>query len=447
MSSDIHSLEAEKALLASIFIDPARLIEVDSILKSAEDFFLLRNRVIYTAMQRVHARQDAIDPVTVADALESSGDLETVGGLTHLLEIMNSAGTSVHAGVYAGLVQRTAIRRRGLKALDEMRGLLYDESLNIDEVRAKADATWLNVTADITQSRGAWVGDVVSGLHDRIEAAMRQNRTIAGISTGLRDVDSLTQGFEPETLTVIAGRPGMGKSAAMDNMCISIAKSGLPVFYATSERSKDDVVMRMHAILSGVNSLKIRNGNMTRQESARYTDSIGILSELPVYIDDNPMPRPRDIYARADWLIKRHGFKIILFDGMYRSETGDPEKDRVDRTKYGGVALELKTLARSLGVPVVTTHQLSRSVEHRQDKRPKMADLRESGRIEEEADKIIFLYRDVEYNPATEFPNACDWIVAKHRNGQTGTVTTHYESYNTKFSNATVTRVDLNEIE
>lgn len=440
-----YSQEAEDALLSAIIIEPATLLEVDSILKSPMDFFILSNRIIYLAMQKIKARNDEIDPITLADELGKNGELERIGGHTRLMKLMNNIGTSIHASVYAQMVSRTAIRRRMIEATDNMRKLAFDDTLNIDEIRSKADSAWLSVTSDISQDTGAWMADVVSEVYDDIENAMLHKKTIAGLPTGLSDVDSLTNGFAEGQLIVIAGRPAMGKSAAMDNIALANARNGTPIFYATSERTKKEVVLRMAAIESGVNSIKLSTGKVTPQEAARFTEAVGRIAKYPIYFDDAPMPRPRDIYAHADWMIKRHGCKLVLFDGMYRAKTGDEQIDRDERKKYGTIALELKTLARALNIPVVTTHQLSRAVEQRGDKRPLMSDLRESGRIEEEADKILFLYRDEVYNPATEFPNVCEWILSKHRSGATGTVISHYEKSITKFVDYRGTHVDLND--
>jgi replicative DNA helicase len=442
-----YSQEAEDAVLSSIMIDPTSILEVDSILKSPMDFFLLSNRIIYTAMQRIKTREDEIDPITLADELSRNGELEKIGGHMRLMKLHEALGTSVHASVYAQLVARAALRRRMVEATDKMRHLAFDEKLNIDEVRGQADNAWLSVTSDIAQDSGAWMAEVVSEVYDDIERAMVNKRTIAGLTTGLRDVDLVTNGLGEGQLIIIAGRPAMGKSAAMDNIALANAKQGIPVFYATSERAKKEVVLRMAAIESGINSIKLSTGKISPQEAARFTDAIGRIAKLPIYFDDAPMPRPRDIYAQADWMIKRFGCKLVLFDGMYRAKTGDENTDKNEHKKYGTIALELKTMARALNVPVVTTHQLSRDVEKRQDKRPVMSDLRESGRIEEEADKILFLYRDEVYNEATQFPNACDWIMAKHRNGATGTVSTYYEKTITKFLDATVHHVDLGNLD
>ena len=447
LQDTLQSVDAEKAVLGSIFINPACFIEVASILKSSDDFFLTRHKIIFQAIDRVRTRKDEIDLITVADDLENTGDLANVGGRAYLTDLMNGMGTSMHAPVYAKLVQRTAIRRRMLKPLDEMRGVIADEALNIEDVKAQTDSTWLNATSDTIEQRGEWFGDVLSRVYDDIERAMARKDSLIGISTGLRDVDNLTYGFEPEQLIILAGRPGMGKSAAMDNMALSIAKNGHPVFYATSERSAEMVVRRMAAIHMQINTCKLRDGNLSPGEMARLTRGIDEIYQLPIFIEDTPMPRPRDIYAQADWMVKRHKCKVVLFDGMYRSKTGVADLDKDDRKKYGTIALELKTMARALRVPVVTTHQLNRNVEQRQDKRPVMSDLRESGRIEEEADKIIFLYRDEVYNDMTEFPNQCDWILAKHRDGGTGVASTYFEKTFTKFMDASVHRVDLSDLE
>ena len=436
------SEEAERATLGSIMIEPSAFLEVSSILNSGDDFFFLKHRIIWQAMESIITRKEEIDPIVLADSLEKSGDLELVGGRAYLMQLSMDVGTSMNVSVYAKIVKRTGIRRKMMGASGRMFELAKDESLDINDIRSQADKAWLDATSLVTENKGAWMADVASEYYDYLEKLMN-GKIEGGLKTGLRDVDALLAGLSPSQLIILAARPGVGKSAAMDNIALNIAKQGTPVFYATSERSKHEVMQRMVSIWSGVNSLKMQHGKLTGQEASRITTSIAEIGALPIFFEDSPMPRPRDIQVQADWMIKRHGCKLILFDGMYRAETGDKDIDKSDRTKYGKIALDLKTMARTLNVPVLVTHQLNRSLESRQDKRPMMSDLRESGRIEEEADKIVFLYRDEIYNQNTEFEGSCEWIVAKHRNGGLGTVNTHYEKQITKFMDATTTKINL----
>jgi replicative DNA helicase len=436
--------ESEQATIGGVLLDPSQFLEVASLL-TANDFFLLRHKLIWQAIERVHQDRLPLELITVSNVLEKTGDLVNIGGRGYLLQLTQYVGTAMHTPVYAELVKRTAIRRRMMVATDEMKKLAQDEKLNLTDVQNQADAIWLKVASETTENEGAWIGDIASQLYDEVEALMHNRKALAGLSTGLRDLDHLTNGIEPDTLWIIAARPGMGKSALMDNIALNLAFSGVPVFYATSERSKIQAVRRMASIITGINSKKFKDGQMSPQEAARFTDAIGQVSDLKIFFSDKPMPTPREIYHQAKWMVERHGAQTILFDGMYRARTGIDEFDRNEHRKYGEIALQLKTISRQL-CPVVATHQLNRSVEQRQDKRPKMSDLRESGRIEEEADKILFLYRDEMYNAATEFPNQCEMLLEKHRDGATGVVSTHYEKTNTKFSNGTVHRVDLTDI-
>jgi len=235
-------------------------------------------------------------------------------------------------------------------------------------------------------------------------------------------------------------------SALMDCFALTVAKQH-PVVYATSERSRIQVVRRMVSILTGIPTGKFKTGKLTPQEAHQFTDAVGRINQLPIYFDDTPMPTPRELFHLSKWMVERHGAKLVIFDGMYRSKTGVKEFDHNNHLKYGEIALQLKTIARELDIPVVTTHQLSRDVEKRKDKRPQMPDLRESGRIEEEADKILFLYRDEVYNPETKSPNMCEMILEKHRDGATGTVSTYFEKTSTRFMDATINRVDLSDLE
>lgn len=439
------SQEAEEAVIGSVLLDPSAFLEVASLIK-ADDFFMVRHAVIWRAIERVHLDKMPLDMIILSDVLDKSGDLQTIGGNAYLMQLANNAGTAMYAPVYAELVKRTAIRRRMMVTLDRMKHLAMDEKMSLVDVQAQADSLWLKVSSETNESQGDWIADVISELYDEVEMLMQSKKSLSGIPTGLRDLDVLMSGIELDTLTIIAARPGMGKSALMDNIAINIASIGIPVFYATSERSKKQVVRRMASIISGINSMKLKTGQMSPQEAAHFTEAVGRISALPIYLDDKPMPTPQDIFHQAKWMVERHGAKVILFDGMYRAKTGVDDFDRDNHRKYGEIALRLKTISRTL-CPVVATHQLSRGVEQRQDKRPKMSDLRESGRIEEEADKILFLYRDEVYNQATEFPNQCDMILEKHRDGGTGVVSAYYEKTSTKFMNATIHRVDLSNLD
>jgi replicative DNA helicase len=440
------SQEAEEAVLGSILMDPDCFLDVASEIKSGNDFFMLRHNIIWQALEALRRESIPLDHITLADRLEKTGDLETIGGRGYLIQLATRVGTAIHAPVYAGLVRRTAIAREMLTALPKMAQAIRDESLALEEKRAKADTEWLKATSLMTSKDGAWIGDIASELFDEVSALMMTKKQLAGLSTGLIDLDHLMYGFEPSTLTIVAARPGAGKSALMDCFALHVAQTE-PVVYATSERSRQQVVRRMVSIMTGIPSAKFKTGKLTPQEAHHFTDAVGKINQLPIYFDDTPMPTPRDLFHVSKWMVERHGAKLVLFDGMYRSKTGIKEFDNDNHRKYGEIALQLKTIARELDIPVVTTHQLSRDVEKRKDKRPQMSDLRESGRIEEEADKILFLYRDDMYNEATEFPNQCDMILEKHRDGSTGTISTYFEKTSTRFMNATSNRVDLSNLE
>lgn len=440
------SQEAEEATLGSILIDPHQFTAVSQHIERADCFFLLRHQYIWQAMLDVKSDDMPLDFLVVANRLEEVGKLDEIGGRGYLMQLINCVPTSIYAEMYAQLVKRTWMRRMLMTAADKIKSFALDEEASIDNVIAQADSIWLEATSASTKRNGAWFGDIISELYEEVERAIVNGGQLSGISTGYRDLDPLIHGFDKGELIIVAGRPGMGKSALLDCLAINIASQGIPVFYATSERGRKQAVTRMQQIITTIPGWKFKSGKLTQQEVARYTEFIGEYNNLPIYFNDDAMPTPRTIRAQADWMIKRHGCQIILFDGMYRAKTGNDRIDEKDITRYGRIALELKSIARSLDVPLVTTHQLNRNLEQRSDKRPMMSDLRESGRIEEEADKILFLYRDEVYNEATEFPNQADVIVAKHREGATGTIALYFEKSLTKFMDASVHRVDLNDM-
>ena len=443
------SLEAERATIGSVLLDGSTFYAVSAILSGATDFYLLRHQLIWAAIEHIKAQQSEIDFITVADALDKSGDLLTIGGRGYLLDLITETGMAMYSEVYAGLVKQTAVRRQMLVAADDIKRLAYDETLTLEDVQAQADDKLLSVTAESKIKRTAWMRDIVSELYDDVTLRMSSQDKTVGIPTHLKDLNRLMYGFETDTFTIVAGRPGMGKSALMDGFALHVAgELGIPVFYATSERSKKQVVQRMTSIVSGIQTHLFKSGKLSEQQASIFTEISGQIGDYPIIFDDNPQPSPREIFAQAKWAIQRHGVQLVLFDGMYRAKTGikDIDNSSNDHKRYGRIALDLKTLSRELHVPVVATHQLSRGLEQRANKRPMMSDLRESGRIEEEADKILFLYRDSEYYPKTEFPNQCELILAKHREGAAGNCYVYFEAKNVRFSDASVHRVDLEDL-
>jgi replicative DNA helicase len=436
------SIEAEEALIGAVLINPSAFRILAATVRP-EDFYILRHSYIWQAFEHQSQQDKAIDYLTTCVELQKMGQIDAIGGPAYLTELSCKTPTSMHGEVYAGLVKQSATRRRLLQATDQIRALALDEALQMSEVMGQAQSLFLDVSSQVTENRGENVKSAMNDLLDSIEGQTKNHDSLIGIPSGLTDLDDLSQGFQAQDLIVLAGRPGAGKSALILNIALNAARAGHKVGLFLNEMSTREACYRWVAIDSGINSNKLkRAASLTAAQWQDMTHAIGRFSELPIWIEDYPL-KPLEMAAKCQWLKRTRGLDLVLFDGMYKqhADSGDLE----DYKRYSQVAEANKTLAKMLDVPVIATHQLNRDLEDRKDKRPQLSDLRGSGRIEEEADVVMFLYRDAMYNDNTEFPNQADIIIAKNRDGSTGTVPTYFEKTLTKFMNAAATRVDLGD--
>lgn len=446
------SQEAEEATLGSILIDPTQFTMVNAFLK-AEDFFLLRHQYIYASMQRIQDRGEPIDPITLADDLEKFSHLENIGGRSYLIQILNNTGTSFYAEVYARLVERTSIRRKLMVAADAIKKLAMREDNDVESVVLEAH-TLLTDASERQIVNGAWLSEVLSDLYDKTEYLI-MNKQKSAYPSGFTDLDGLMGGgVEVPDFTVVAARPAMGKSSFIISWVYNLLEwqirtnQNFAIFCGTTETNQEQFARRLVSIASNVMDVKIRTGNLKPQEAARFTKQIGDLSRHMLYIDDTTGMTPLQLESTLSMLRRQHNCKIAFMDGMYEMKTGIAKLDNSDNetAKYGRIAKDLKAICKNQHLPIVATHQLNRGVESRSDKRPRLSDLRSSGDIEQAADKVLFLYRDSYYNEATEFPNQADVIVAKQRNGPTGVVSLYFDPSITRFMNATIHRIDLNDL-
>lgn len=440
-----YSQEAEEAVIGSVLVNPAVFVSVAAFL-DPEDFFLLRHNYIWKAMGRLNGRGEHIDYLTLAEELENMNILDEVGGRGYLIQLMNSTPTSVYAEVYGRLVERTAIRRRLLTAADEIKGLALDEELNIESVISESEAKLFSVSETQTRRDFVPMWDALSAYYDHMEE-MLQNRGMAlGVPTGFRDLDHLLGGFQRSDLLVFAGRPGMGKTSFLLTVAMNAARIGKSVAIFTMEMGVEQMVQRMVSMETSINVQKLRLADLTAQETTRFVEVVGRISSYPIFIDDTPSMSPMEMRTKCRRLQHEHGLDLVMIDYMQLMNAGRGfENNRVQEISY--ISRSLKELARELNIPVISAAQLSRAVEQRQDKRPVLSDLRESGSIEQDADIVMFLYRDDVYNEATEFPNQADVIVSKHRNGPTGTISLFFEKQLTKFVDANFRPVDLSNLE
>ena len=441
-----YSQEAEEATIGGVLLDPFYFEQVSGFLR-ADDFFLLRHTTIWKAFERLKQRNDVIDHITVAEELENMEVLDRIGGRAYLMQCINNLGTAMHTEVYARLIERTAIRRRLMQASDEIKKLALDEALNIDYVIGEAENNLAQATMGADTSRDAdpiWEG--LSDHYDSLEERL-QNQTKQGIPSGFRDIDAVLGGGYPRgEVTIIAARPGMGKTALALCMAVNQARLGLQVLFFSVEMTTQRLLDRMVSAETGIPSRHIRNATLTPQEVARYTEAVGRMSKWRIFIDDTSSLTPEAMRGKSQRTKYQHGLDVIFVDYIQIMSTlRDYGSDQNARVEH--ISQHLRMLAKDLNVPVIALSQLSRAVEQRKNKRPMLSDLRSSGAIEQDASIVQFLYRDEYYNEASEFPSQGEVITAKNRNDATSTVSLYFEKSLTKFMDASVHRVDLGDLE
>lgn len=438
-----YSQEAEEAVIGAVIVNPNAFLTVSSFLK-ADDFFFVRHTYIWQALQRLHDRKESIDYLTLVQELRDLGWLETIGGPVYLTQLINSTPTSAHAEVYGRLVERTAIRRKLMAAADEIKSLASNEEMTIESVTMEAETRLFNVTDRQLKRDFVPMNDAVNEYFDRIEYLMANQHVSLGLPTGFRDMDQLLGGFQRSDLLIFAGRPGMGKTSFLLSIAVNAARIGGRVGIFTMEMGVEQLTQRMISMETGINAQQLRLGRLNPKEYSRFVEAAGRVSNFPIFIDDTPALNPAQMRIKCRRLQHEYGIDLIIVDYMQLMNSGGMyQNNRVQEISY--ISRNLKELARELNIPVLSAAQLSRAVEQRQDKRPVLSDLRESGSIEQDSDIVMFLYRDSVYNEATEFPNQADIIVAKHRNGPTGTISLYFDNTVTKFRDGVVRRVDLGD--
>ncbi|MAU13256.1 MAG: replicative DNA helicase [Anaerolineaceae bacterium] len=439
------SQQAEEAVIGAVLLDPQAFVTVSSFLQP-EDFFLLRHNYIWASMARLNERGMAIDQLTVAEELDNFNHLDAIGGQAYLIQLANNTPTSVYAEVYGRIVERTAVRRRLMQVSDEIRLLALNEEKNIEDVISEAESQLFNVSDTQTKRDFVPMWEALSAYYDHIEELLQNQGKALGVPSGFRDLDQLLGGFQRSDLIVFAGRPGMGKTSFLLTTAMNAARIGARVAIFTMEMGVEQMVQRMVAMETGINVQKLRLAQLNAQEASRFTEAVGRISNFPIFIDDSPAISPLEMRTKCRRLAHEHGLDMIMVDYMQLMNAGKGyENNRVQEISF--ISRNLKELAREFNVPLISAAQLSRAVEQRQDKRPVLSDLRESGSIEQDSDIVMFLYRDEVYNEATEFPNQADILVSKHRNGPTGVIQLYFEKRLTKFMDASVHKVDLSDLE
>jgi len=436
-----HNVEAEEAVLGSLLIDPEALFRVSPFLKS-DDFYLQKNGWIYESILALHERREPIDFVTLCDELERQEKLEEIGGAAYVTHLINAVPSAIHVEAYGHIVEHSAIRRRLINAASQIARLAYQEDEDINQAVDRAEQTLFSVsqrriTRDLTP-----VQDVIRRYYDRIEYLYDHRDEPLGVPTGFVDLDRLLGGLQRSDLILIAARPSVGKTSLGISIARHAANLGQHVAIFSLEMSSEQVVQRMVSAETGIDAQRLRLGDLREDEWPLFVRATGRLSDLPLYIDDTPSISVLQMRTKARRLHAEHGIDLILVDYLQLMTTDDRRNEsRVQEVSY--ISRSLKGLARELDVPLVGLSQLSRAVEQRSDKRPILADLRASGSLEQDADVVMFIYRDELYNPETEDQNIAEIIIAKHRNGPTGTVQLFFRDRLAQFLDAETRRAPV----
>jgi replicative DNA helicase len=438
-----YSQDAEESVIGAVLVNPNTFLTVAAFLKS-DDFFFTRHSYIWQAMMLLNERKVPIDIVTLSEELKAMNALDEIGGSAFLVQLIRNTPTSVHAEVYGRLVERAAIRRHLIRAADEIKALAADEQLPVESVTAEAESKLFAITDKQLQREFIPMNDAISQYFDRIDHLMQNQDEATGLPSGFRDLDTLLGGFQKSDLLIFAGRPGMGKTSFMLSTAVNAARIGGRVAIFTMEMGVDQLVQRIVSMETNISSQKLRTGNLEPNEYSRFVEAAGRVARFPIFIDDSPALSPMEIRTKCRRLQHEHGIDIVMIDYIQLMNAGGQYRNnRVQEVSY--ISRQMKELARELNVPVFSAAQLSRAVEQRQDKRPLLSDLRESGSLEQDADIVMFLYRDSVYNDAAEFPNQADVIISKHRNGPLGVVSLYFDRAVTKFVDGVTHDVDLGD--
>jgi replicative DNA helicase len=429
-----HDRQAEEAVLGAIMVNPEVYYDVAHFL-TADDFFLHRNRWVWEAFAALQDQRLPVDILTVSEELERQDRLDEVGGPAYLTSLINNVPSSLHAEAYARTVEETATRRRLLAAANTIARLAYQTSATIEEVVNDSEKSIFGVSERRLTHQLQPIKRVLSEYYDRIDYLARHRDETIGVPTGFIDLDRLLGGLQSSDLLIIAGRPGQGKSG----FCLSVAKNASQIHKKhvalfSLEMSNEQLVQRLVAQETGIDSQRLRLANLQDDEWPIFTQAVSAMSETHIYLDDTPAITPLQLRTKCRRLHMEVGLDLIIIDYL-QLMTGDTRIDnRVQEVSY--ISRNLKALARELNVPVLAAAQLSRAVESRRPPRPILSDLRESGSLEQDADVVLFIYRPDQYEDDTLKQNIAEIIVAKHRNGPVGVVELVFRQSLAKFENA-----------
>ncbi|MGG0185420.1 replicative DNA helicase [Bacillus rhizoplanae] len=429
-----HNIEAEQAVLGAIFLDQEALTSASEMLMP-EDFYRTAHQKIYQMMLDLSDKGEPIDLVTATAALADQNLLEEIGGVSYLAELAEAVPTAANVGYYARIIAEKSILRRLIRTATHIVSDGYEREDDVESLLNEAEKKILEVSQRTNTKGFQNIKDVLVTAYDKIELLHNQKGEITGIPTGFTELDRMTAGFQRNDLIIVAARPSVGKTAFSLNIAQNVAtKTDENVAIFSLEMGSDQLVMRMLCAEGNIDAQRLRTGSLTSEDWAKLTMAMGSLSNAGIFIDDTPGIRVSEIRAKCRRLKQEHGLGMILIDYLQLIQ-GSGKSGENRQQEVSEISRTLKGLARELEVPVIALSQLSRGVESRQDKRPMMSDIRESGSIEQDADIVAFLYREDYYDRETENKNTIEIIIAKQRNGPVGSVELAFVKEFNKFVN------------
>jgi replicative DNA helicase len=433
-----HSVEAEQAVLGGLMLDNAAWERIADRLRE-EDFYRQDHRLIFRAISELSNADQPFDAVTLSEWLQSREQLEAAGGLAYLATLARDTPTAANVRAYADIVRERSVLRQLIRAGGELADAAFrPEGRGADELIEFAERQ----VFEIAESRGrlkqnfVQISDLLSKAVDRLDMLMHSNNPVTGLATGLDKFDEMTAGLQPGDLIIIAGRPSMGKTALALNIaefCACRPENAVPTAIFSMEMSGEQLAMRLISSLGRINQQKLRTGQLDQADWQRVTSAISIMSKAPMYIDDSGALTPTELRARGRRLKRDHKIGLMVVDYLQLMTVPGTRENRA--TEISEICRSLKALARELDIPVIALSQLNRKVDDRPERRPIMSDLRESGSIEQDADVIVFLYRDEIYDKDSPNKGMAEIIIGKQRNGPIGTVTATYLGPYTRFEN------------
>jgi len=437
-----QNIDAERSILGSVLLDKDALIKIADIV-SSEDFYEDRHGIIFQAMLYLFEKRKPVDIVTLSEILEAEDKIKIVGGSSYLAELVNTTPSAANIVYYAQIVRDKASLRSLISVANTISQLGYNEEQEISDTLDQAEQSLFSVSQKSLKNKFVAIKDALADAFDRIDSIHKDKDKggLRGVPSGFKDLDQLTAGFQKSDLIILAARPSMGKTSFALNLAEQAAiESKVPVAIFSLEMSKEQLIERLLSSQAGVDSWKLRTGNLSDDDFPKIGYAMGVLNDAPVFIDDSVGGNIMEIRAKARRLQMEHGLGLVIIDYL-QLMSGRSHGNSDNRVQeISEISRGLKGLARELNVPIIALSQLSRAVEHRDDKRPQLSDLRESGSIEQDADIVMFLYRDEYYHPETDRKGITEILIRKHRNGPTGNVQVFFNPAQMRFANLEVRR-------